>query len=174
MKCLITISQAAALVFLIAMVGSCAHAPSAEINTPSAHADGEFYDNVIGFYGHHLNHLEGVRRGGCPMHPSCSQYSRQAVRQYGFLKGWMMTMDRLMRCGRDALKWTPQVYVDGTAKFYDPVGGGQWMATDATPLSQQVDDMIQGRAAGPPPPKTSPNHDIPAPHPAYKIEQPAP
>jgi len=68
-----------------------------------------------------LNHLMAVRRGDCPMHPSCSEYSRQSVEKYGFLQGWVMTCDRLMRCGRDELKSAPRVLIDGKWKYYDPV-----------------------------------------------------
>ena len=55
------------------------------------------------------------------MHPSCSEYSRQAVEKHGFAVGWPMTLDRLMRCGRDEVKRSPMVYVDGMWKYYDPL-----------------------------------------------------
>ena len=68
-----------------------------------------------------LNHLAAVRRGECPMHPSCSEYCSQAITQHGLVLGWMMTTDRLMRCGRDEIKFAQRIMVDGTWKFYDPV-----------------------------------------------------
>ena len=34
----------------------------------------------------------------CGFYPSCSQYARQALSQYGLVKGLVMTGDRLMRC----------------------------------------------------------------------------
>ena len=68
-----------------------------------------------------LNHLEAVRRGECPMHPSCSEYCSQAIARHGLVLGWMMTTDRLMRCGRDEMKFAQRVLVNGNWKFYDPV-----------------------------------------------------
>jgi len=55
------------------------------------------------------------------MHPSCSAYSREAFRKHGFLMGWWMTFDRLIRCGRDEIHLSPRVLVRGTWKTYDPV-----------------------------------------------------
>ena len=68
-----------------------------------------------------LNHLAAVRQGQCPMHPSCSEYSRQCLQKHGPLVGWMMTFDRLMRCGRDELKTAPRIQVADQWKYYDPV-----------------------------------------------------
>jgi len=55
------------------------------------------------------------------MHPSCSEYSRRVVEKHGFAIGWMMTLDRLLRCGRDELKTAPKIFVSGQWKYYDPV-----------------------------------------------------
>jgi hypothetical protein len=61
------------------------------------------------------------------MHPSCSEYSRQAVAAYGAVIGWTMTMDRLLRCGRNELETAPRVFVDGQWKYYDPLwANDQW------------------------------------------------
>ncbi len=68
-----------------------------------------------------LNHLAAVRRGECPMYPSCSEYCSQAIARHGLALGWMMTADRLMRCGRDEMKLAQRVLADGNWKFYDPV-----------------------------------------------------
>lgn len=58
------------------------------------------------------------------MHPSCSEYGRQAIEKFGVIKGWMMIFDRLMRCGRDELKTADRILVNGKLKFYDPVEFG--------------------------------------------------
>ena len=68
-----------------------------------------------------MNHLKAVRRGECQMYPSCSEYSRQAIARYGFAKGWVMSMDRLLRCGRDEIRLAPRILVNGKWKYYDPV-----------------------------------------------------
>lgn len=38
----------------------------------------------------------------CLYHPSCSEFSKQCVHQYGFIKGGLLTIDRLNRCNRIA------------------------------------------------------------------------
>ena len=55
------------------------------------------------------------------MHPSCSEYARQAMAKHGRVKGWLMATDRLMRCGRDETRLAPKVWVNGQIKYYDPV-----------------------------------------------------
>jgi len=46
------------------------------------------------------------------------------------LAGWVMSMDRLMRCGRDETKLSPEVFVDGKWKTYDPVGKNDFWWSD--------------------------------------------
>ncbi len=78
-------------------------------------------DFPMRFYQGPLNHLAAVRRGQCPMHPTCSKYCSQALARHGLILGWIMTTDRLVRCGRDEMKSALRVWVDGNWKFYDPV-----------------------------------------------------
>lgn len=68
-----------------------------------------------------LNHLSAVRRGECPMAPSCSEFCKQAVQKHGIVAGWIMAVDRLLRCGRDELDIAPRVRIGGTWKAADPV-----------------------------------------------------
>lgn len=77
--------------------------------------------SIVKFYQGPLNHLSAVRRGECPMYPSCSEYSKESIRKHGMIIGWMMTCDRLMRCGRDETKISPIIIVSGKWKYYDPV-----------------------------------------------------
>jgi putative component of membrane protein insertase Oxa1/YidC/SpoIIIJ protein YidD len=73
------------------------------------------------FYRGPLNHLSSVRPGECPMYPSDSEYSLQSIQKHGMWAGWIMSMDRLMRCGRDETKLSPEVFINGKFKTYDPV-----------------------------------------------------
>ncbi len=107
------------LVYLTAVI-ACAHSPNAGAGSAQL-PDGGLYEELMRVYVGPLNHLKAVRRGECPMYPSCSQYSQQAVARYGLVKGWMMTMDRLMRCGRDETRRAPRILIDGKWKYYDPV-----------------------------------------------------
>lgn len=94
----------------------CVTFPAAESTNPDTSVPG-----VIDLYRGPLNHLSAVRRGPCPMHPSCSEYARQAMAKHGPIKGWVMATDRLLRCGRDETRLAPKVWVNGRVKFYDPV-----------------------------------------------------
>ena len=104
--------------FSLAFLLSCAHTGTTEKGTETA---GDPPPLLLRIYGDYLNHLSAVRAGECPMYPSCSEYSKQCFQKHGFFVGWMMTCDRLMRCGRDEMKLSPRVLVDGRWKYYDPV-----------------------------------------------------
>ncbi|MDM8555362.1 membrane protein insertion efficiency factor YidD, partial [Desulfococcaceae bacterium HSG7] len=69
------------------------------------------------WYQGQLNHLAAVRRGECPMHHSCSEYSLQAITRHGLVLGWIMTTDRLMRCGRDEMKFAQRIFTGGNWKY---------------------------------------------------------
>lgn len=107
------------LLFCALALYACAH--TAQYQTESKTSGGSFYEGIISFYRGPLNHLQAVRRGECPMYPSCSEYSRQAVARFGFAKGWVMSMDRLMRCGRDETRLAPKILVNGKVKYFDPI-----------------------------------------------------
>ncbi len=80
---------------------------------------GAFADNLfIRFYQDHISPIDGAR---CPMHPTCSAYARQAVEKHGPLIGWIMAMDRLVRCGRDEVRLSRHVIINGRDKVLDPV-----------------------------------------------------
>lgn len=63
----------------------------------------KFYQNIISKY--------ILTRKNCRFYPTCSEYSIQAYRKYGFLKGTYLTISRILRChpfnegGYDPLKW---------------------------------------------------------------------
>ena len=76
---------------------------------------------LVEFYRGPLNHLSAVKKGHCPMYPSCSEYCMQCLRKHGFLMGWIMSCDRLMRCGRDEMTLSPMIPINGDLKCYDPV-----------------------------------------------------
>jgi putative component of membrane protein insertase Oxa1/YidC/SpoIIIJ protein YidD len=57
----------------------------------------------------------------CPMYPSCSHYAAQAVERHGKILGWLLTGDRLLRCGHDETRRVPKVMVNGNQRAYDPL-----------------------------------------------------
>ena len=58
------------------------------VNIPS-----RFLIGCVKFY---QEYVSPVRGGHCPMYPSCSAYSIQAIQKHGFLIGIVMTADRLI------------------------------------------------------------------------------
>jgi putative component of membrane protein insertase Oxa1/YidC/SpoIIIJ protein YidD len=58
----------------------------------------------------------------CPFQPSCSHYSEDAVRQYGFIQGLLLTADRLLIRHHLNLKGLYPVARQGRdLKYLDPV-----------------------------------------------------
>jgi len=55
---------------------------------------------------------------GCPMLPHCSKYSMTAFERFNPVKAWLITTDRLHRCGHD-LAYYEQVSKDGNLRFID-------------------------------------------------------
>ncbi|MBI9076178.1 MAG: membrane protein insertion efficiency factor YidD [Desulfatibacillum sp.] len=73
---------------------------------------------MITVYQRALSPVGGAR---CRMHPSCSRYGRQCLEEFGLMRGYIMTCDRLLRCGRDEITLAPYVWVNGKKKCWDPV-----------------------------------------------------
>ncbi len=73
---------------------------------------------LIQFYQTYISPVDGNR---CPMHPSCSAYAAEAFETHGPVTGWIMTCDRLVRCGRDETKISSTVAVGSQEYTYDPV-----------------------------------------------------
>lgn len=85
--------------------------------------------SLVDFYQRDLNHLSAVKASECPMYPSCSKYSKECIQRYGSVIGWTMSVDRLMRCGRDELTESQKIFIDGKWKYYDPVDNNDfWWA----------------------------------------------
>ena len=51
---------------------------------------------IIKFYRKHLSHLKG--HGTYIFYPTCSEYAITAFEKYGFFKGSLLTVWRLLRC----------------------------------------------------------------------------
>ena len=48
----------------------------------------------------------------CAYSPSCSAYSKELIKEYGFIKGIFCSSDRLMRCNRIALADVPLMLIN--------------------------------------------------------------
>ena len=102
---------------LFSLIVSCTYSKSMQTETGQG---ADPLSLMTRFYRGPLNHLDAVRYGQCPMYPSDSKYALQSVKKHGMLMGWIMSMDRLMRCGRYETKLSPDVYINGKWKTYDP------------------------------------------------------
>ncbi|MCF8068670.1 MAG: membrane protein insertion efficiency factor YidD [Desulfobacterales bacterium] len=77
----------------------------------------------IRFYQKYISPVDGDR---CAMYPSCSHYAADAVNEHGIIKGWVMTCDRLIRCGRDEVNLSDTVWVNGKKHVYDPTSNNNF------------------------------------------------
>ncbi len=50
---------------------------------------------VVRFYQYAISPLTG---GSCRFYPSCSEYSVQAIREWGVMKGGWMALKRISKC----------------------------------------------------------------------------
>lgn len=107
------------------------------------------FSAVLAAYRGPLNHLSAVRHGTCPMHPTCSEYARQAVAKHGEMIGWFMACDRLMRCGRDEIRRSPMVRGGDGYRIDDPLARNDFWWASPRPDLPPV----------PPPPAPPPGPD---------------
>jgi len=71
----------------------------------------------------HISVVDGNR---CAMYPSCSRYASRAFEKHGPIIGWIMSCDRLVRCGRDEASISRMVRVNNEELIYDPVGANDF------------------------------------------------
>jgi len=80
-------------------------------------AEGTLPTMAIRFFQKHLTEVDGAR---CSMYPTCSTYALHAVKQYGFLLGSFIFVDRLYHEG-DSVERQNAVIKHGYIRFYDPL-----------------------------------------------------
>ena len=73
----------------------------------------------------YISPVDGPR---CPMYPTCSAYSLQALHKHGSLLGTLITVDRLYR-EVDSQEQFPAIAKWGRIRFYDPLAANDfWMS----------------------------------------------
>jgi putative component of membrane protein insertase Oxa1/YidC/SpoIIIJ protein YidD len=83
---------------------------------------------LVSLYQKYISPIDG---SDCPMYPSDSRYAIACFQKHGLLMGWIMTVDRLYRCGRNELELSPSVKVNGEPKCLDPVRNNDfWWSHD--------------------------------------------
>jgi len=73
---------------------------------------------ALTFFRKTISRADGHR---CMMYPSCSHYSGQAFAKHGFVKGWVMSSDRLLRCGRDEKRLSEEIIINKRVYVFDPL-----------------------------------------------------
>lgn len=73
--------------------------------------------SLLNIYKKYISPLDGDR---CPMYPTCSQYSAQAIHRHGLLIGIVLTSDRLLH-EADERKFVPAVKVGSRYRIIDPL-----------------------------------------------------
>ena len=73
---------------------------------------------ALTFFRKTISRADGRR---CMMYPNCSHYSGQAFEKHGFVKGWVLTSDRLLRCGRDEKRLSEQIIINKHVYVFDPL-----------------------------------------------------
>lgn len=69
--------------------------------------------------------LGRANRGRCPMYPTCSQYSVEAIHKHGPVVGIIMTADRLMH-EIDEKEYVFRIKVGNRYRFDDPVSNNDF------------------------------------------------
>ena len=112
---------------------------------------------VIKFYQEHISGIDGNR---CPMYPHCSQYCAQAIRKHGFGLGWIMACDRLLRCGRDEVRLSPHVRVNGRESTFDPVSANDfwWFSPKPSAIKNNLPEKNLYHSASGRMPDLNPDH----------------
>lgn len=88
--------------------------------------DSSPFDQAVHFFQSYISPIDGPR---CPMYPTCSAYSRQALAKHGPWIGAMLTVDRLIHENDPREKQQP-VRVGGRMRYADPVSNNDFWLTD--------------------------------------------
>ncbi len=84
-------------------------------------------DDYIGFY---QNYISSIRGQSCPMYPSCSRYGLESFRNNNFFNAFLLTSDRLIRCGHDYENYSFTLTNNGV-KFLDvPENSSKYKSSD--------------------------------------------
>ena len=78
------------------------------------------FTGAIRLYQRFLSPLKGYK---CPSYPTCSRFALDSIRDYGALRGTVMTLDRLfIRENVSMGAYLSLVRVDGVVRYWDPPG----------------------------------------------------
>lgn len=64
------------------------------------------------------------------MHPSCSHYAQEAFSRHGWFLGWILTSERLMRCGHDEIHLAEPIWTIDGLRYVDPLSSNDFWWTE--------------------------------------------
>jgi uncharacterized protein len=98
---------------------TAASSPAPIVTRAGTHGSGgrDFCFVLLRFYQRFLNKMTMAR---CPMTPSCSNYSVQAITRYGPVRGIMLTGDRLLHEASEKHE-APLVRIGDQYRYFDPL-----------------------------------------------------
>lgn len=108
----------AALLLLLAFSAFSAQAGEMENGSKANDSQAPAWSSPLTFFQKVISRADGDRD---PMYPSCSHYARTVFKRYNPVTAWILTSDRLLRCGHDEVRSAPKVYINGEPLAYDPV-----------------------------------------------------
>lgn len=88
------------------------------LNLSSDNEYGKVENSILTFYQKWISPIKGGNT--CQMFPSCSQYAKVAFENYPVLFAFILTCERLLRCGRE-LDLYSVIVNNNELKFFDPV-----------------------------------------------------
>lgn len=104
--------------------------PSVKQQQLKVTVDKEPLQLAVRFFQQQISPVDGPR---CPMYPTCSAYSLQALRKHGPLLGVFLTVDRLYREG-DPHEHTHPTIQWGHVRFADPLNRNDfWLKPPTQP-----------------------------------------
>jgi len=89
---------------------------------------------AIDFFINHISRVDGDR---CPMYPTCSAYSIDAIKKHGFLIGIVMTADRLIHENNE-MDYALIVKKGDRYRYFDPLSNNDywWSSKDGLSLDK--------------------------------------
>jgi hypothetical protein len=117
-KQILNINCFLAVILLVALVVHPARAGSGADGSAAGDTRRPSWSSPLLFFQRVISRADGDR---CPMAPSCSHYAANAFAHHHPATAWVLTCDRLLRCGHDEVRQAPRVWVDGHARAFDPV-----------------------------------------------------
>jgi putative component of membrane protein insertase Oxa1/YidC/SpoIIIJ protein YidD len=102
---------------------------------------GKGRNTFLNFYQKWISPVKGGNK--CPMHPSCSQYSKMAFDGLPKHLAYIRSCERILRCGNELYLYST-IEIDGITRWHDPLIMKRNIQDDAPAFNDQMDDISDG------------------------------